>query len=222
MNRLTEIANKYNTDKGTNKLCDNGFCGHGFTEFYYDFFSKYRNPVILEIGVFKGNSIRMFNEFFGGKCEIYCLDVNPDYDVSHLGENIHFSVLDQGDIKEFVKNLNGIKFDIILDDASHIQYNQMLSYSVFRKLLKPNGIYVMEDIHTSFLESWGAKKEPTTTLDFFVGFIPYHMFDEKLNFEMLNEIQTVQLFSNYNGSEPVNPQTLRRNRSMTAIIKLKT
>jgi hypothetical protein len=64
MNRLTEIANKHNTDKGTNTKCDNGGVGHGFTTFYYDYFKDLKRPIILEIGVWKGASIKMYNDFF--------------------------------------------------------------------------------------------------------------------------------------------------------------
>ena len=225
MNRLTEIANKYNTDKGTNQNCDNGCGGHGFTEFYYNHFKDLKHPIILELGVYKGASIRMLNEFFNGECEIYCIDIDKNSDVSYLGNNVHFFLVDLGNkekLCDFVSKIGDVKFDIIIDDASHLVYHQMLAYSVFRKLLKPNGIYVMEDLHCSFGEHWGFNKsEKTTTLDFFAEFIPYHRFSEELNFELLSEIKTVELFNNDNHSYPNTPQYLRKNRSLTAIIRLK-
>lgn len=63
MNRLTEIANRYNTDKGTNSNCDNNCKGHGFTEFYYNYFKDLKHPIILEIGVWKGASIKCITIF---------------------------------------------------------------------------------------------------------------------------------------------------------------
>jgi hypothetical protein len=223
MNRLTEIANKYNTDKGTNSNCDNSGRGHGFTEFYYNYFKDLKHPIILEIGVWKGASIKMYNDFFNGDCEIYCIDIDPNRDVSNLGDNVHFFVADQGNeeqLKKFVSEIGDVKFDIILDDGSHQIYHQMLTYSVFRKLLKPNGIYIMEDLHTSFLESWGSSygTERTTTLDFFVNFIPFEKFTDELNTELFREIKTVELFSN---DDNLCTDNFRRNRSLTAIIKLK-
>ena len=220
MNRLTEIANKYNTDKGTNAKCDNGFGGHGFTDFYYDYFKDLKHPIILEIGVWKGASIKMYNDFFNGDCEIYCIDIDRNRDVGYLGENVHFYVVDQGNegqLKKFAEELGDIKFDVILDDGSHQIYHQMLTYSVFRKLLKPSGIYIMEDLHTSFTECWFCGNEETTTLDFFVNFTPFYRFSDELNSEMLNEIQTVNLFINDNGSS----SNVRKSKSLTAIIKLK-
>jgi hypothetical protein len=133
---------------------------------------------------------------------------------------VHFYVVDQGNeeqLKKFAEALGDIKFDIILDDGSHQIYHQMLTYSVFRKLLKPDGFYIMEDLHTSFTECWFRGNETTTTLDFFVNFKPFYGFNDKLNTEMLNEIQTVNLFINDNGSS----SNVRKSKSLTAIIKLK-
>jgi hypothetical protein len=221
MNRLTEIANKYNTDKGTNVVCDNGFKGHGFTEFYYDHIKHLNKPTILEIGIWKGASTKMFNEFFNCECEIYCIDIDPNRDVSNLGDNVHFYVVDQGNeeqLRNFVKEIGDVKFDIILDDGSHQIYHQMLTYSILRKLLKKDGMYIMEDLHTSFSEfSSYNYGEETTTLDFFAKFVPYHRFSEELNHILFNEIKTVILFNNCNNS---NTNT-RVDRSLTCIIKLK-
>lgn len=225
MNRLTEIANKYNTDKGTNQCCDNKRKGHGFTEFYYEYFKDLKHPVILELGVWEGASIKMFNDFFNGDCEIHCVDIDPKRNIESIGDNVHFHLLDLGNEKqlsEFVKKMGDISFDIILDDASHLIYHQMLAYSFLRKLLNKNGMYVMEDLHCNFGDCWSYNKdEKTTTLDFFVNFIPYHKFSDELNLALFNEIKTVELFSNDNNSLPHNLRNLRMNRSITAIIKLK-
>ncbi len=221
MNRLTEIANQYNTDKGTNVVCDNGFKGHGFTEFYYDHIKHLNNPTILEMGIWKGASTKMFNEYINRECEIYCIDIDPKRDVSNLGDNVHFYVVDQGNeeqLKNFVKEIGDVKFDIILDDGSHQIYHQMLTYSILRKLLKKDGMYIMEDLHTSFSEfSSYNYGEETTTLDFFAKFVPYHRFSKELNHILFNEIKTVILFNNCNNS---NTNT-RVDRSLTCIIKLK-
>jgi hypothetical protein len=49
MERLTKLANKWGTDKGT-EFEDS----HGYTEFYQKFFEKYDNPKIIEIGTWQG------------------------------------------------------------------------------------------------------------------------------------------------------------------------
>jgi hypothetical protein len=65
MNRLTEIGKKYNTDKATY---------HNFTSFYNEYFSKFKEPTILEIGVDKGASIETYDEYFNKKCRIVAVD----------------------------------------------------------------------------------------------------------------------------------------------------
>ena len=227
MNRLTEIANKYNTDKGTNSICANNGPGHGFTEFYYKFFKDIKKPTILELGVYEGASIKMFNEFYNGNCEIYCVDIDNKCDVSYIGDNIHFHILDLGNEKQLsnflqMMNDNNVRFDIILDDASHIIYHQMIAYSFLRELLKKDGMYIIEDLHTCFGDIWPYNKnEKTTTLDFFVNFKPYHRFGKEMNEKLLSEIKTVELFSNDNNSGSTTLNGIRKNRSITAVIKLK-
>jgi len=51
MKKLTEIGQKYGTDKATY---------HFFTEVYDDIFQQYENPRILEIGVAQYKSIAMY------------------------------------------------------------------------------------------------------------------------------------------------------------------
>ena len=62
---LTEIGIKYGTDK----------VRHGYTEIYNKILDKYRldNFNFLEIGVFYGSSIKMWNEYFTN-AQIYAAD----------------------------------------------------------------------------------------------------------------------------------------------------
>ena len=57
--------------------------------------------------------------------------------------------------------------DIIIDDGSHQFVHQMTSLFAFMDSVKPDGIYVLEDLHTSL--SWGsdAKNTPLYFLTFF-------------------------------------------------------
>jgi hypothetical protein len=55
MKKLTEIGLKTGTDKATY---------HGFTEHYDDIFALYKNPRILEVGVYNFSSIAMYLEYY--------------------------------------------------------------------------------------------------------------------------------------------------------------
>lgn len=41
-------------------------------------------------------------------------------------------------------------FDIIIDDASHLTAHQIKAFTRLFRCLKPGGVYIIEDIHTSF------------------------------------------------------------------------
>jgi len=137
---LNEIGLKYNSDKSSSYHC--------YLEEYDNFFSKYRNKNIsfLEIGILDGDSINIFNEFFED-ANIVAIDID---DKSHLKKNnINIIQGDQSD-RDFLDKFNNEYFDIIIDDGSHKMSHQQISIGVLFKKLKRGGIYIIEDLHTSF------------------------------------------------------------------------
>jgi len=70
-----------------------------YFDIYEDSFKKFigKNPVILEIGIFKGGSIDMWNYYFDNQCTIYAIDI--DEEVLKLkddfGDNVHIMIGDQ-------------------------------------------------------------------------------------------------------------------------------
>ena len=148
MNRLTKLANKYSTDKGTEYMYK-----HTFTEFYEPYLKKFEHPTILEIGTGDGGSAKMFSAYYDGDCEIYTLDILPIADKFEGYNNIHTYVVDasnEDSVWGFIESLNGLKFDIIIDDASHRYKDQYISLVYFRQCLKKGGLFIMEDLHTSY------------------------------------------------------------------------
>ena len=194
MKRLDKIANKNQTDKGTN-FEDS----HGYTLFYEPYFEKYENPTILDLGTYHGGSAKMFNDFYDGDCEIYTVDINSyAYDYVSDIKNIHF-------IQEDLSTLEGVnslsekikdkRFDIILDDASHVSGQQFSCLYGLNKLLKKNGIYIIEDIH--FSRIWD--QNPIETPLYFVTFlnkVPSYS-DEQFQ-DLKNRIKDVIIFSHKN------------------------
>jgi len=143
---LTKIANKHKCNKGTDNAES---CG--FTEHYNDQFYSMREDIkdMLEIGVDNGRSLKMWEEFFPN-ANIVGLDIEDKkkYDT----ERCKTYILDQskrGELKKFADE-NVEKFDFIIDDGSHHMLDQQISfYHLFSKCLKPGGIFVIEDLHTS-------------------------------------------------------------------------
>lgn len=216
---LTAIANKYNTDKGTEYIGDineississlGGSIHHGYTEFYDYYFRKYRYscPTILEIGVEKGGSLKMMNEYFKGNCIIYCID-NDDACkniAESVGTNIYFNLIDQSNHSElnnfcFGLQKSNVVFDIIIDDGSHISKHQMLTVKYLYKYLKKDGIYIIEDIHTSYYNTHNenVNNDYYSPISFFTKYTDYAYYTKEENNKIHNDLQSSILFVNKN------------------------
>jgi hypothetical protein len=140
--RMEKIGRKAETDK---------IIIHGYHRFYEDYLSSFRNEGIsmLEIGIQNGNSLKLWKNYFP-KAYIYGIDISIDY----TDERTTIFKADQSNIDD----LNRIVIDIkprqlhfINDDGSHIPEHQILSFNkFFDELLIEGGIYIIEDIETSY------------------------------------------------------------------------
>jgi hypothetical protein len=111
---------------------------------------------ILELGVFHGGSLLMWQEYFP-KALVAGLDrrSNP---LEEVPERIHFYRGSQDDdalLDRIARECAPDGFDIVIDDASHIGTLSRASFrNLFHKHLKPGGLYVVEDWGTGYWASW--------------------------------------------------------------------
>lgn len=166
---LTELANKYGTDKGTIGPSD-AWSAHNYTDVYEPYLERYRRSAIaiLEIGLgvtgdrwdarivhgrnaAGGASLRMWYDYFPN-ARIYGIDVN---ECSYLdNDRIRTFAADQSkveDLDAFMKAVGGVEFDIIIDDGSHRPDHQQISFSYFFQRLKTGGLYFIEDLRSNGL-----------------------------------------------------------------------
>lgn len=155
---LTEIANSIIFLNGESNGIDKGTIKnscHGFTKIYDSLLTHLREKPILmlEIGVSGGGSLKMWEEYFHN-ATIIALDIVNE---THLSNDRTFVYqLDQSDetqLQNFVEQCkkNNYEFDFIIDDGSHHMRDQQITLSYLFPLLKSQGIYVIEDLHTSLL-----------------------------------------------------------------------
>jgi hypothetical protein len=147
---LQQLATKYRPSK---------FVRYAHTNFdrtYPDYLEKYRTKKfrMLEIGLDTGNGTLLWQEYFP------CADLyGLEYDVrnSQTDGALRITTVqgDQGNATfletDFLRQTDGGNFDVIVDDGGHHYEQQVTSYRVlFDRALNPGGLYLLEDIETSY------------------------------------------------------------------------
>ena len=129
-----------------------------YFDIYDQYFSKYRDKeiVFVEIGVFQGGSLQMWKEYFGPKAKIYGIDINPECK-QFEDEQVTILIGDQAD-KEFLKMLKEKipTIDILLDDGGHTMQQQINTFEVLFDHVKVGGLFLCEDLHTSYWWQYGG------------------------------------------------------------------
>jgi len=142
---LYEIVDNSRTDKNTI---------HSYLPLYEKLFSSKKETAknVLEIGVTKGGSIKMWSEYFVN-ATIYGLDNMDRKKIPQDIQNnkniiLHTSInaYDENFVKEFAdKNL---KMDIIIDDGSHKLNDMKQMIQLYSPLLTNDGILIIEDVQS--------------------------------------------------------------------------
>lgn len=134
----------FETDKGT---------VHSYIDVYEEVLKPYRYKAdnILEIGVFKGNSLRMWERYFiGNVIGVDCHETPHDgmadlREMIKSGEHI-IKIFDAENADEVDYHFYGMKFDVIIEDANHSLKQQLKLYHIYKEYLAPGGIYIIEDV----------------------------------------------------------------------------
>jgi hypothetical protein len=147
-----------------------------YFDIYDRHFSKYRNKevAILEIGVSQGGSLQMWKDYFGDRAKIFGIDINPNCKELEE-ENIKIFIGSQSDpqfLREVKKQIPPI--DILIDDGGHTMVQQIVSFEELFNCVKEDGIYLCEDLHTSYwLKYGGGHKRRGTFIEYSKNFIDY-------------------------------------------------
>ncbi|MBS1529472.1 MAG: class I SAM-dependent methyltransferase [Bacteroidetes bacterium] len=129
-----------------------------YFEVYDRHFSKYRGKeiTILEIGTWQGGSLQMWKSYFGDKAMIYGMDINSNCKQVEE-EHIKIFIGSQSDRKFLRRVKQEIPpIDILIDDGGHTMLQQIVTFEELFDHVKPDGLYLCEDIHTSYWTRWGG------------------------------------------------------------------
>ncbi|MDR3568442.1 MAG: hypothetical protein P4L43_10480 [Syntrophobacteraceae bacterium] len=149
---------------------------HHYTKYYQHHFGLLRKKKlnILEIGIggyddprAGGSSLRMWGIYFPNS-NIFGIDINDKtYHDEHRIKTFRGSQIDKDFLIKVIKEIGTV--DIIIDDGSHYNDHVITTFKILFPLMNINGIYVVEDLQTSYWDDfvagqkWDGSKDLTAS-----------------------------------------------------------
>jgi hypothetical protein len=97
-----------------------------------------------------GGSLDIWQAYLGERARIVGLDINPECK-THERDGVEILIGDQADPNFMTGTvLPKGPFDIVIDDGGHTADQQLVSFLTLFPLLKEGGVYIVEDLHTTF------------------------------------------------------------------------
>jgi hypothetical protein len=158
MSELNGIGLRHNSDKADSVTARDGkrVPGNNLLFHYEQIIKSWKdNPItILELGVglppYSGGSMRVSNDYFkhpGAK--FVGVDISETAN-QVAGGRTYIEIGDCGN-REFLAELGSrYRPHLLIDDASHIWQHQIDAFEVLFPFVLPGGLFIIEDIHTSF------------------------------------------------------------------------
>ncbi len=130
-----------------------------YFEIYENLFKRFEKKKItlVEVGIGNGGSLFMWRNYFGNRAKVIGVELNPE--AKKLEKNgFKIFIGDQSNPnfwKKFYKKVG--KIDILIDDGGHTNLQQITTLMESINNIKPGGMIVIEDTHTSFMKNKGFK-----------------------------------------------------------------
>lgn len=147
MKTLAQIYQRHSVTEDTGSG-DKGTV-HSYIDIYADLLEPFRHKActFMEIGLARGLSLAMWREYLP-LAHIVGVDTvisfDPEPHLKHVG-----TTLVQGDATkpEFLKELDGVNFDVVIDDGSHQTQDQIATFKLIKDRMNPGGLYIIEDVN---------------------------------------------------------------------------
>ena len=154
---LNFLFEYFNSDKGEkyinqythpSKRDNIRIAAHGYSKFYEKVFLEFKDKKInvLEIGSFYGNaSAAMF--FYFRNANIFGADINPDM-FNYTSKRMTSFFVNSSSTSSIQKNIidKKIKYKIIIEDASHMLKDQIISLFYLFPILESGGYFIVEEL----------------------------------------------------------------------------
>ena len=117
-----------------------------YLSIYNRIFQKYINlglPIkTLEIGIMNGGFLEILKRILPKGSEVSGIDINPECKNIEFTEDVNLMIGNLLDRTFYEQNLKNKKYDIIIDDASHICKNTIETFEQMFQNLEYGGVFV--------------------------------------------------------------------------------
>lgn len=140
---------------------------YSYIDAYSKEFDYYRTKKInlLEIGPQNCGSLEIWSKYFKKADLILGTDIEPIDTLTFNDNRIHTCVCDSIHLSDN-HYLKEYKFDIMIDDASHLSKHIIINFLNLFPLLREGGVYVVEDLACSYWKKFNDL-EFKRSMDFF-------------------------------------------------------
>jgi hypothetical protein len=120
-----------------------------YFDIYHRHFARFRDREVhvLEIGIYSGGSLNMWQQYFGTECRIYGVDIEPACR-TYESDRVRVFIGDQQDRafwQMFKKEVPRV--DIVIDDGGHQVEQQIATLEELLPHLQPGGVFLCEDLY---------------------------------------------------------------------------
>ena len=129
-----------------------------YFEIYHRHFERFRGtkPVVVEFGVNQGGSLQMWRDYFGKGATIYGIDIDPRCkELEERGTKILIGDQEDRDFLQSVIEETG-PIDVLIEDGGHAFGQQIATFEVCYPAMSENGVFLIEDLHTSYWPRFGG------------------------------------------------------------------
>jgi len=140
---------------------------------YFDIYDRHFSPfrgkaiTVVEFGVQHGGSLQLWRHYFGKKARIFGIDIDPRC-LDAAGPGITVLIGDQAD-RDFLRKVRDRvgPIDILIEDGGHTMEQQRATFDVLWPAIADGGVFLIEDLHTSYWASYGGGyQRPGTFIEF--------------------------------------------------------
>jgi O-antigen biosynthesis protein len=132
----------------------------GYLQHYDRHFSRLQNQPLrlLEIGVQAGGSLEVWAAYFNAASLIIGCDIDPACGTLHYDDPRIKVLLGDINAPATLQSLAALTdtLDIVIDDGSHQSVDIIHSFVQLFPRLNEGGIYLIEDLHCSYWDSYGG------------------------------------------------------------------